>query len=130
MAGTRSSTKSSPKKGDSAAASTKRKADDATSPDSKREHKAPKQMTIEESMDSGKGKDATDDSEMKKALKKEDVRELANEDQEQDDGIDDNVTAETVDSDEASMVKEGGAVKESSGREDKMASNILEKGII
>jgi len=101
-----------------------------TSPDSKREHKAPKQMTIEESMDSGKGKDATEDSEMKKALKKEDVRELANEDQEQDDGIDDNVTAETVDSDEASMVKESGAVKESSGREDKMASNILEKGII
>jgi hypothetical protein len=130
MAGTRSSTKFGSKKDDSAVAGAKRKANNATSPDSKREHKAPKQMTIEESMGGEKGKDAIEDSEMKETSKAEDVRGPLNEDQEQDDGIDDHAIAETGDSDEAGMVKEGGAVKESSEREDRMATNILEKGII
>jgi hypothetical protein len=129
MAGTRSSTKSNPKQDDSATAGAKRKADDATSPDSKRGHKAAKQMSIEESM-GGEKKHATEDSEIKEAPKEEEVQEPSIEDHEKDDGIDDHVIAETGDSDDAGNVKEGGAVQESKEREDKMASNILEKGII
>jgi hypothetical protein len=128
MAGTRSSTKSNPKQDESATTGEKRKAD-ATSPDSKRGHKAAKQMSIEESM-SGEKKHATEDSEMKEAPKEEEEQEPSIEDPEKDDGIDDHVIAETGDSDDAGKVKEGGAVQESKEREDKMASNILEKGII
>jgi uroporphyrinogen-III synthase len=129
MAGTRSSTKSNPKQNASATAGEKRKADDATSPEPKRDHKAAKQMSIEESM-SGEKKHVTDDSEMKEAPKEEEVPDPSLEDQEKDDEIDDHVIAETGDSGEAGNVEEGGAVQESKEREEKMASNILEKGII
>jgi hypothetical protein len=159
MAGTRSSARnasnnSSPSKND-AVAGTKRKpeADAESSP--KRGRKASmNQPTIDSMLDGGDDKKSEDDTEMQEAAK--DVVEDAANDEAESNGRplkneDTNATKKSTDTetngqqadgkttsshdDKAESkkehgIEEGGAIEESSQREKKMPSNILEKGVI
>lgn len=132
MTGTRSSARSrnvdnassSPKQEEKGAAGEKRKAEDAPSPDSKHERKA--QKTIEETLGGAKDKENPDDSEMKDAPKDG----ASGEDQKKADESGKDAAAKSEGFDGVSKVEDNGAVEESSEREKKMPSNILEKGII
>ncbi|KAL6156789.1 hypothetical protein ACJQWK_06583 [Exserohilum turcicum] len=123
MVGTRSSTSnngdmSSPSKGSDAAAGTKRKPEVEPSP--KRQTKAPKQTTIEETMDLGKEGDGEHVDE--DLVETSDAKALSTGDDAKPDSPGGPV--------KESITNEGGAVEESSQREKQIPSNILEKGVI
>lgn len=157
MTGTRSSARntsnnSSPSKND-AVAGTKRKpeADAESSP--KRGRKASKNQPTIDSMLDGGDKNSEDDAKMQEAAK-DVVEDAANDEAESNNrpsmNEDSNATKKSTDTKETnsqevgskatlphddkaeskSKVEEGGAIEESSQREKKVPSNILEKGVI
>lgn len=130
MVSTRSG--SSPKKDDKAIAGTKRK-EHATSPKSKHETKAAKkQTTIEETIGSDQKQDTHEDTEMKEAPGDAEAEKPSKDTQEEaeKEGDDDTGGIEESQGDDKTRSKGDGAIEESSQREAKMPSSILEKGVI
>lgn len=134
MPNTRVSTRSddvTPKKGE-VTAGTKRKAD-ATSP--KRNLKAAKQSTIEETLagdnTADPPKSPSEDADMEDAVT-EDPEEQSDKEQvnAQDDEIDDKDDTYVTNGIKSTDAESNDAVQESSHRENKIASSILEKGIV
>jgi len=134
MVGTRSSTKKagnanrSPNHAEKAAAGSKRKTADTTSPDSNRERKlAKKQTTIEAAFGKDKDRETYTDSKVENAP---DESKQSKKDEKGTDKSDEDPRTEDDSPSAAAKSKDNKTVRKSSEREERLPSSILEKGII